>query len=742
MSKRAGNIVTLDDLIEAIGVDAARYALARYSSRPPRHRHRPLTKRTNDNPVFYVQYAHARVCLDPAQRRRPRPRARDAPSRAARPREEGELLARSAEFPRVVAAAADAARAAPGRALPRGHRARRTTGSTTPAGCCRWATRSRHRPQPRPALLVDATRMVLANGLACWGHRPRADVRGDAHPRGRLGARRRRAARPRRWLREPDRPQRPGRPAVVADRAQVDGALSVGGVGADRPGRASTARRRTSWTRPTSGPGARAFASVRRLRRLLRRQGVPVHRRSRAGSPRRGSTSTSAPGESWPSRWRAGFDPARSASTATTRPSPRSSRRSTPAWAGSSWTRSYEIDRLAEVAARLGRRSRVHGARHRRRRGAHPRVHRHRARGPEVRLLDRQRRRPRGRPPGRSTHRASAARPALATSAARSSTPSGFEVAARRVLALHARIGDRARRRAARARPRRRLRHRLHHPGRPVRPGELASEMSEIVAARVPRASASPCPGSRSSPAGPSSARRCSRSTRSAPSRRSSSTAARPHLRQRRRRHERQHPHRPVRRRLLLHAGQPRAPMRRRCSPGWSASTARRATSSSRTSSCPPTSPGRPARRPRHRRLLPLACLQLQPRPAAAGGRGAGRAAAAVVRRETSTTCSPPTWGSTDVDGDEPGSNGRPAGLRRRSGPQVVRLLPEHADDLAARVGRPARAGRHRRAPARRAARVAVDPPGCSPPTPLGLVTRADVDVVVEVIGGIEPART
>ena len=64
MSKRAGTVVTLDDLVEAIGVDAARYALVRYSV-DTTDRHRPRRcgpRRTNDNPVYYVQYAHARTC--------------------------------------------------------------------------------------------------------------------------------------------------------------------------------------------------------------------------------------------------------------------------------------------------------------------------------------------------------------------------------------------------------------------------------------------------------------------------------------------------------------------------------------------------------------------------------------------------------------------------------------------------------------------------------------------------------
>lgn len=62
MSKRAGNIVSLDDLVEAVGVDAARYALVRSSTNTSIDIDLDLlTSRTNDNPVYYVQYAHART---------------------------------------------------------------------------------------------------------------------------------------------------------------------------------------------------------------------------------------------------------------------------------------------------------------------------------------------------------------------------------------------------------------------------------------------------------------------------------------------------------------------------------------------------------------------------------------------------------------------------------------------------------------------------------------------------------
>ncbi|PJJ61607.1 arginine--tRNA ligase [Compostimonas suwonensis] len=62
MSKRAGTVVTMEDLVDAVGVDAARYALVRSSADSQLDIDLDLlTKRTNDNPVFYVQYAHART---------------------------------------------------------------------------------------------------------------------------------------------------------------------------------------------------------------------------------------------------------------------------------------------------------------------------------------------------------------------------------------------------------------------------------------------------------------------------------------------------------------------------------------------------------------------------------------------------------------------------------------------------------------------------------------------------------
>jgi arginyl-tRNA synthetase len=62
MSKRAGTIVTMNDLVDAVGVDAARYALIRSSVDASIDIDLDLwSRKTNDNPVFYVQYAHARL---------------------------------------------------------------------------------------------------------------------------------------------------------------------------------------------------------------------------------------------------------------------------------------------------------------------------------------------------------------------------------------------------------------------------------------------------------------------------------------------------------------------------------------------------------------------------------------------------------------------------------------------------------------------------------------------------------
>jgi len=110
LSKRAGTIITLEELVEKVGVDAARYTLIRYPVDTPMVMDIDVLRRnTNENPVYYVQYAHARIAgvlrntaelgiksdlasFDPAQLTHDR---------------ENELLGALSDFPRIVASAAE-----------------------------------------------------------------------------------------------------------------------------------------------------------------------------------------------------------------------------------------------------------------------------------------------------------------------------------------------------------------------------------------------------------------------------------------------------------------------------------------------------------------------------------------------------------------------------------------------------------------------------------------------------------
>ncbi|MDZ8274453.1 arginine--tRNA ligase [Microbacterium aquimaris] len=108
LSKRAGNIIELDDLRDWIGTDALRYSLARYPADSPLTLDPEiLRKRTNDNPVFYVQYAHARTHnvsrnahSSGVDRSRFAPELLDHETESA-------LLGALQEFPRLVAFAAE-----------------------------------------------------------------------------------------------------------------------------------------------------------------------------------------------------------------------------------------------------------------------------------------------------------------------------------------------------------------------------------------------------------------------------------------------------------------------------------------------------------------------------------------------------------------------------------------------------------------------------------------------------------
>ena len=110
LSKRAGALVTLEDLVDEIGVDAARYTLARYPADSPMTLDlAEVTRATNDNPVFYVQYAHARISsvLRNADELGIDWRAADLDPGLLAHERENDLLGLLGEFPRIVAGAAE-----------------------------------------------------------------------------------------------------------------------------------------------------------------------------------------------------------------------------------------------------------------------------------------------------------------------------------------------------------------------------------------------------------------------------------------------------------------------------------------------------------------------------------------------------------------------------------------------------------------------------------------------------------
>jgi len=171
MSKRAGTIVTLEDLVDAIGVDAARYALVRSSADSPLDIDLDTwARRTNDNPVFYVQYAHARLA-SLARNAAELGIAFDPPTVDLGPLEhdrEGELIRAIGEYPRVVASAA---------ALREPHRVARYLEELAGSyhrfyDACRVLPLGDEEPTDlhRARLaLCGATRQVLANGLGLLG---------------------------------------------------------------------------------------------------------------------------------------------------------------------------------------------------------------------------------------------------------------------------------------------------------------------------------------------------------------------------------------------------------------------------------------------------------------------------------------------------------------------------------------------------------------------------------------------
>jgi arginyl-tRNA synthetase len=169
MSKRAGTVITLDDLVEAIGVDAARYSLIRSSVDTPIDIDLALwSSASNENPVYYVQYAHARLSA----------LARNADELGLIPDtghlellthdKEGTLVRTIGEFPRVLKTAAS---------LREPHRVCRYLEDL--AGdyhrfydSCRVLPQGDEEPNQLHTArlaLCQAARQVIANGLAILG---------------------------------------------------------------------------------------------------------------------------------------------------------------------------------------------------------------------------------------------------------------------------------------------------------------------------------------------------------------------------------------------------------------------------------------------------------------------------------------------------------------------------------------------------------------------------------------------
>ena len=110
LSKRAGTIITLAELVEKVGVDAARYTLIRYPVDTPMVMDIDILRsNTNENPVYYVQYAHARIAAvlrNVAELGIPTGLDNFDPAQLSHDRE-NQLLGTLAEYPRIVASAAE-----------------------------------------------------------------------------------------------------------------------------------------------------------------------------------------------------------------------------------------------------------------------------------------------------------------------------------------------------------------------------------------------------------------------------------------------------------------------------------------------------------------------------------------------------------------------------------------------------------------------------------------------------------
>jgi len=171
LSKRAGAVVTLQDLVDEVGVDAARYTLIRYPADSTLTMDLDLlVQRTNENPVYYVQYAHARISsvLRNAADLGIDWRAADFEPGLLTHERESALMGVLAEFPRVIGTAAE---------LREPHRVSRYLEEVATAyhkfyDSCRVLPRSDEQLEPLHIArlwLCAAARQVVANGLELCG---------------------------------------------------------------------------------------------------------------------------------------------------------------------------------------------------------------------------------------------------------------------------------------------------------------------------------------------------------------------------------------------------------------------------------------------------------------------------------------------------------------------------------------------------------------------------------------------
>ncbi len=170
MSKRAGTVITLDDLVDAIGVDGARYSLVRSSVDSTLDIDLDLwTKASSDNPVYYVQYGHARLCsIDRRAQEAGLSTDGELDLGLLEHEKEGDLIRTLGEFPAVVKAAAE---------LREPHRVARYAEELASAfhkfyDSCHILPKADEEPAPihtARLALAQATRQVLSNALAMLG---------------------------------------------------------------------------------------------------------------------------------------------------------------------------------------------------------------------------------------------------------------------------------------------------------------------------------------------------------------------------------------------------------------------------------------------------------------------------------------------------------------------------------------------------------------------------------------------